>query len=359
MRTAAAMVGLVGLAGVGALAGQGLADTIPVPTLPSTTVPLPKLPVPPPTVTVPVVTTTPSPSLPPITTSVPTLPEAPQTTTLGGSPSGGSLGGTLSGTSPAGGSNSGSGAQSSSSSSSGSGDRASVPMSSSRSWIRSTGPKRQRAITLTFVLPRATRVIFTVTQVSPVCQVVGRFAVKGHAGLNRVRFAGRIGPKPLEAGTYKITARTLGGRSLDRVTLVVVDGGPPSRSQLTAARASNVCPATRSSASPTGSIGAFDTGLFSTPGSRTGQPSASGPSRAPDVPSGGVLASAVEQTARAIRPALVALLAAAIILLGLASLPRFAVVDPRLNDLLARHRVEIASVGTAALVGVGIALLLG
>jgi hypothetical protein len=53
------------------------------------------------------------------------------------------------------------------------------------------------------------------------------------------------------------------------------------------------------------------------------------------------------------------LLAAAIILLGLASLPRVAVVDPRLNDILARHRVEIAGVGTAALVAAAIALLLG
>ena len=72
-----------------------------------------------------------------------------------------------------------------------------------------------------------------------------------------------------------------------------------------------------------------------------------------------VLGSAVERTARAVRPFLVALLAGAILLLGLASLPRVAVPDPRLNDVLARHRAEIATVGVVALVAVAVAFLLG
>jgi hypothetical protein len=72
----------------------------------------------------------------------------------------------------------------------------------------------------------------------------------------------------------------------------------------------------------------------------------------------GVLASAVEKTAEAVRPLFVALLAAAILLLGVASLPQTAVAEPRVNDLLARHRLEIAGVGATALVGTVLAFLL-
>lgn len=66
----------------------------------------------------------------------------------------------------------------------------------------------------------------------------------------------------------------------------------------------------------------------------------------------GVLAPSLEKTAEALRPIVVVLLALAILLLGVASLPRTAVPDPRLHDLLARHRVDLASVGAAALVAV-------
>ena len=73
----------------------------------------------------------------------------------------------------------------------------------------------------------------------------------------------------------------------------------------------------------------------------------------------GVLGSSVAETARAIRPLLVVLLAFAILLLGAASLPREAVPDPRMHDLLARHRLEVAALGGAALVAVALAFLLG
>jgi hypothetical protein len=72
----------------------------------------------------------------------------------------------------------------------------------------------------------------------------------------------------------------------------------------------------------------------------------------------GVLGTTLEKTARAVRPLLVALLALSILLLGVASLPRAAVPEPRMHDLLARHRVEIAGLGTATLVAVAIAFLL-
>ena len=74
---------------------------------------------------------------------------------------------------------------------------------------------------------------------------------------------------------------------------------------------------------------------------------------------GGALASSVEKTARAIRPLLIGLLAAAIVLLGLASVPGFAVPHARVNDLLARHRAELAGLGAVALISVVFTFLLG
>jgi hypothetical protein len=71
-----------------------------------------------------------------------------------------------------------------------------------------------------------------------------------------------------------------------------------------------------------------------------------------------VLATSLEKTAEAIRPLLVALLALAILLLALASVPRLGVAEPRFNDLLARHRLELVGLGAASLVAVALAFLL-
>jgi len=136
------------------------------------------------------------------------------------------------------------------------------------------------------------------------------------------------------------------------VTIVVVDGGVPTRAQILAARAANVCTAAeRLAATASGSTEASNT-------PPAGQPSASGPSGGFSH-SGAVLASSVEKAARAVRPVLVALLALSIVLLAIASLPRLAAPESRANELLARHRMEIAGLGTAALVAVVIAFLLG
>jgi uncharacterized membrane protein YciS (DUF1049 family) len=67
----------------------------------------------------------------------------------------------------------------------------------------------------------------------------------------------------------------------------------------------------------------------------------------------------VQRTVKALQPLLVALLAVAILLLGLGSLPRRALAEPRFNYLLAEHRTEIVALGATALVAVAVAFLLG
>jgi hypothetical protein len=381
MRGAAAALVCVGL---GFFTADALADLVPVPTVPTVTVSTPTLPVP--TVSVPTVPapapaptvpalpapkppgTTTSPALPVTTTSTPSLPGT--TLTSATNPSGtptASAGGSvpvqfsaLGATSSGRGSSPSSTSSSSSASSRGPSGPQVKHFDSSRPWITTTGKNRTSTI-LSFVLKRPTRVIFTVEQLAPDCQTVGRFSVRGRAGLNRVRFSARVGRRQLAAGTYRITARTVNGRALQRVTIVVVDGGAPTKAELDALRASNVCSASSGVAS-TASTGASSTGGLSGFGSfftPKEQPSASAPKSSGGA-LGGVLGSAtVEKTAKAIRPGLVALLAAAILLLGLGSLPRLALADARINDALARHRTEITIVGALALIAVIVTFLVG
>jgi hypothetical protein len=232
----------------------------------------------------------------------------------------------------------------------------------SRPFISTNGPKTKRSITLTFVLSHRGRVVFAVRQVSPVCRTIGYFSVRGRKGPNRIRFAGRVGRKRLGPGTYTILARTLRGQLVQRVTLVVVNAAKPSRKQLRAALAANACSETdffsafggRASSSNFVSRGRVGRSLVAPPA--TG-PATVTEAEAPEA--GGVLGTTAQKAADAVRPYLVGLLVAAILALGLASLPRVAVPDNRLSEMLVRHRLEITTVGAAALVAVAIAFLIG
>ena len=92
--------------------------------------------------------------------------------------------------------------------------------------VRPSGRRRQAA-KLTFTLNGPARVRFVVRGPAPSCDVAGRFAVRGHAGRNQVRFTGRIGRRRLAAGTYRIVART--GAKASRPIVVVVGNGPVER----------------------------------------------------------------------------------------------------------------------------------
>ena len=369
--------------GMGVLAGQAVADPLALPTVPTVTapVPIPTVTVGVPTVPAPVPTTpiptptvrVPVPTAPAPSTVVAGVTAAVNTATSAANAAVGTAGSTGSASGGASGPVAGLGGAGATGESSPSGESGSAAVEgsatsggpppvthfeSSRPWIAASGKKSRRSTILTFVVVRSGRVFFTVRQLSPECRIVGRFSVRAHAGLNRVRFAGRVGKRELTAGTYRLTARTRTGRALARVTIVVVERGAPSRAELATLQRLNVCPDSHGFASAATSTGASVNGKGSADGfSPDGQASASG-SLSPG--SGGVLTSETVQNAvRTIRPALVALLAAAIFLLGLASLPPIAVVDARINDVLARHRSEIAGAGAATFIAVVIAFLLG
>jgi hypothetical protein len=337
------------VAGAALLAGTAAADPVPLPPIPTVTVS-----VPPPPVPLPVLPNLPKPVLAasPVNAATPTAP-AP---TLSQVTSTAAVGGNAS--SSGGVSVSGSGSGSNASPSTSSGTRA-EHFHSSRTWIGTTGSKRRRTTTLTFVLQQAGPVVFTVNKVSPACVGIGRFTVAGHAGLNRVRFAGVVHGRPLGPGTYRISIRTASGAVVRRVTLVVVGGSAPSRDELRSMRAANTCRGSTTALGSPATTAAAAGAKVPRPPAAPALDAAAG--LAPHVPDAhsGVLASSVERTARAIQPLLIALLAASILLLDLASLPPAAVPEARMHYALARHRLEIAALGAAALAVGAIIVLLG
>lgn len=89
------------------------------------------------------------------------------------------------------------------------------------------GPNR-RSTVLVFWLARPGRVVFTVLDASNGCRVLGSFAYRGHAGVNRVRYRGRLNGKPLGPGRYTLVPRVYRVGSvtqLERVTIQVLPSG--------------------------------------------------------------------------------------------------------------------------------------
>lgn len=92
-----------------------------------------------------------------------------------------------------------------------------------------------------FVLRGPALVEFVVVRVSPNCRRIGRFRVRGHHGVNRIRLGERIRGHSLAPGTYRFVARALpGGRTVVDTRLVVVHRS--SRREIRAARRANACP---------------------------------------------------------------------------------------------------------------------
>jgi hypothetical protein len=234
----------------------------------------------------------------------------------------------------------------------------------------------KRAAILIFRLPRRSLVVFEVSQLSPVCRPIGLFRVRGRAGVNRVRFTGRVAGRALRPGTYELRAR---GRTRARVRVVILPRGAATASA-TEALGANTCPsatgsATASLAASTASPFASSSARGDAPAAETTGPVAAGvagvsetepplngdsPESGEERSAGGALGvftppdTAVGTLAFAL---LLAGIAAAILLLGAATLPQAAARDPRLAALVADRRLELALVGTMTLFLVTVAYL--
>jgi hypothetical protein len=173
------------------------------------------------------------------------------------------------------------------------------------------------------------------------CGLADKFTVRGHPGVNQIRFRGKVHGRRLAPGTYRVRARSRGKTVLR--TRLVVSGA----------------------ASPCGPVGGASNGAVS---SGAGSALAAGSPRRPATGKavtaqaspapvgthdrGGVLgarASKVIPGSGGTQVALLVVLLGAILLLALGALPRGVVPHPGAAAFVARRRAIFAAAGLAAL----------
>jgi hypothetical protein len=90
------------------------------------------------------------------------------------------------------------------------------------------GKKRGRGTTFIVDLAAPARLEFWFRGPGPTCADAGTFDARGSAGMNRIRFTGRIGGEPLAPGKYFVEVRAIRGAErilLDRIIVTVVRAG--------------------------------------------------------------------------------------------------------------------------------------
>jgi hypothetical protein len=202
--------------------------------------------------------------------------------------------------------------------------------------------RRHPTTALVFRLSRGGLVHFSVQDL--VCGTVRSFTVHGHAGVNRVRFSGRVGGRRLRAGSYRIRGRSDGKTVFHR--WLIVGGGGPSCSGGLSATSEN---------GSTSLLGVTDaTAGKSGTGSRQRAYSSALAHRqaSPHSSSAGVLGAQISRIlpgSRRTQLALLAILSVAIFLLALGAVPRQLVPHPGAAAFLAQRRALIALAGLTAL----------
>jgi hypothetical protein len=113
----------------------------------------------------------------------------------------------------------------------------------SRTRFSMRGPKAQRGTVIRFRLRKGGRVELVVRENSAPCSILGRKRVRGHEGMNRVRFDGRIRGKPLAAGRYTITVVVVRAGKRTSVGAIGVEVVPNGRRLTRGQRTAPVAPA--------------------------------------------------------------------------------------------------------------------
>jgi hypothetical protein len=200
---------------------------------------------------------------------------------------------------------------------------------------------------IVFHLAKPGRVRVTFREVR--CGGTALLTVRGHHGLNRVRFTGRIGRHRLAPGTYRIRVRSH-GRTLVQKTLVIGDGLASCAVELELDTLSFP-------------VATLFTGTPSSPGAHAGADAARAAAALTARPHHdgvlGATAARVLPHSRAARIALFAMLGLGILLLGLGALPEQMVPHTAAAAFLARERVIFAAGGLAVMTGLGVAYLMG
>jgi hypothetical protein len=201
-------------------------------------------------------------------------------------------------------------------------------------------------VTLPFRVSAAGRVRIRLTQVAPVCRSAGGVVVDAERGVNRSRFDGRVGHRPLRDGTYE--AETPSGV----VRFAIVRGRPTRNPERLAP---SVCPppARASDAERSGVAPSPSGSKAAPPPNADSQDARDGLGALPRV-LGTTLTEAAEAAA-SLHPAFYVLLALAIAALAAATLPARALPVAAAGAALARRRAELTLAGTLSLLGVIVA----
>ena len=236
--------------------------------------------------------------------------------------------------------------------------------------VRATRPtvrphSRNGATTIVFRLAKASVVRFTIVRVYPTCERVGSFRVRAHAGVNRVKFRGRLRGRPLEEGTYRLLVRARGAAAdAAALKLVVVRGKALSPRELREARNANVCGTTAEGEAELTALAGAIGGSSAQDGSGSSEEKGATGGTSDHEGTGGPLAAAgaigrgaktlgarftraVDDPA-AIHPFVWVALALSILLLAVASVPSAVLTSARAEAIYYR-RFEIAIAGAAAL----------
>jgi hypothetical protein len=94
---------------------------------------------------------------------------------------------------------------------------------------------------IVFRLSRPTVLRVTVVRVYPTCERIGTFTVRGRAGVNRIRFRGRLGRRTLPAGSYRLIVRARGAERDAAAVPIVVARGPVSAATVRRLRRAMAC----------------------------------------------------------------------------------------------------------------------
>jgi hypothetical protein len=92
-----------------------------------------------------------------------------------------------------------------------------------------------------FRLSKPTLLRIAVVRVYPTCKRMGTFTVRARAGVNRIRFRGRLGGRALPDGGYRLVVRARGAQRDAAAVPIVIARGAISPAALRKARATIVC----------------------------------------------------------------------------------------------------------------------
>jgi len=197
---------------------------------------------------------------------------------------------------------------------------------------------------IVFRLPDAGPLRVEIVQVAPSCRRVGTLTLRGRAGVNRFRFAGRFRGRALPPGTYVLSAA---GK---RVPVAVRRSGPPVRLRTLA---TNACSFAAAVETHPGESRLRSTGIAAP--IRETPPPRPDPRR--DVLGFSGVAEAAESIAE-LHPAFFVLLGLAVALLAIASIPSTVIPHPAAATAVAKRRIELTLTGVIALAAVITAYLL-